>query len=107
MGGILEEISARLARIEARLAKCDGPNVTGWVPPSKSPLGPKAHCAAARRLRDAGDPRAYVKGKKHLIAPEAVRELMLEQMSSAAGKPANSVEDDAFFADLMKEVGGN
>ena len=107
MGGILEEINAKLDRIEARLAKCEAPSMSGWVTPRLSPLGPKAHCKAARRLVAEGDPRAYVKGKKHLIMPDAVRELVLEAMS-AQGKPANSqsAEDDVFYADLLKEVGG-
>lgn len=106
--GLLEDMKAQLDRIEVRLAKCEAPSVSGWVGPRQSPLGPKAHCKAARELRDQGDPRVYVKGKKHLIMPEAIRELMLANMSKA--QPANSTDgadDDVFYADLVKEVGGS
>lgn len=107
MGGILEEINAKLDQVLVRLAKCEAPAVSGWVWPRQSPLGPKAHCAAARKLVAEGDPRAYVKGKRHLISPEAVQELMLAKMGES--KPANSTsaEDDVFYRDLMKEVRGS
>lgn len=104
MGGILEEIKAQLDRIEVRLAKCETP--TGYVDQRNSPLGPRVHCTVVRRLIENGDERAYIRNRRFYLSSDALRETMLEDMRNAQG-PANTqtAEDDAFYADLLKEVG--
>ena len=109
MAGILEDIKAQLDRCEVRLAKCEAPTMGGMVDQQHSPLGRRGHCEAVRRLVAQGDTRAYITKNKrrHLMTVEALREVMLEDMRGATG-PANtqSAEDDVFYRDLMKEVGG-
>ncbi len=98
--GILESIDARLERIERRLAKCDAPLPSGgeWVDQQKSPLGRRRHCAAVRRMKAEGDARVFVRGRRHLMAPEALAEelarLSLESPAGAAGASANDAQAD-------------
>ncbi len=74
MSGILEQIDARLERIEARLAKCAAEPLPGaLVDQSRSPLGRRRHCAAVRRMVAEGDARAAVIGRKHLMTEDALR----------------------------------
>lgn len=106
MAGILEEIKAQLDRIEVRLAKCEAPLASSMVDQQHSPLTRRKHCEAVRALVAKGDPRAYIRGKRCLMTGDALREVMLADMQRVAGKPANTTEDDAFYRNLLEEVGG-
>jgi hypothetical protein len=46
-------------------------NDTATIDQSKSELGPRRHCAAVRRMRAQGDPRAFKVGKRHLMTVDA------------------------------------
>lgn len=104
MGGILEQIQAQLNRIEARLAKCTEAPVGDMVDQRRSPLGPRKHCAAVRRMAAEGDTRAYKRGKLYMMSREALLEEMARESIPANAVP-ESVEDDAFYQQTLAEVG--
>lgn len=96
MTGLLETIDARLARIEARLAKCEPERSPGDGDPidqQHSALGRRRHCAAVRRMRAAGDARAFIVGRRHLMT----RELYHEELArvSLAPPAANDSQSEA------------
>lgn len=102
--GILEQIEARLERIETRLAKC-GPvyGDMGLVDQQHSDLGRRKHCAVVRRRIGEGEDGAFIVGKRHLLTPEAYRE---ELERENAGKPLDgSSEEDAAYRQLMARIG--
>jgi hypothetical protein len=92
-GGLLEQMAARLERIEKHLAKTTGAGAAaagadGFIDQKHSPLGPRRHCAAARRLAKAGDTRAYINGRRHCLTQEAIHEEMA-RLSLRRSEPAN------------------
>lgn len=90
--GILEQIEARLERIEARLAKCGPVRGSGtFVDQRSSPLGRRRHCAAARRLIAEGDGRAFISGRRHLLTEDAVA----EELARLSLVPANEAEGES------------
>lgn len=58
----------------------------GLVDQTASPLGSRRHCALARRLVNAGDPRAAKVGRRWLISREAI--------SEALGSTSNEMSPD-------------
>jgi hypothetical protein len=100
MVGLLERIDERLERIEARLAKCvTEPGEGDPVDQTKSALGPRRHCAAVRRLRAAGDSRAFKVGRKYLMTPE----LYAEELARASLAPP-AANDDSPEASLYQRA---
>lgn len=100
MAGILEEIQAQLARIEARLAKCASPS-TELVDQRQSPLGRRRHCAAVRRLVAEGDGRVAIVGKKHLMT----RAVLTEELSRVTLEAA-TVANDGGCTDVAAATSG-
>lgn len=90
MVGLLEQMAERLERIEKHLVKCaapadgDGP----FIDQKHSPLGPRRHCAAARRLIAQRDPRAYKNYRLYYLTREAIAE-ELARISLEPAAPAN------------------
>lgn len=101
--GIIEDLVARVERLEKQLA--DG-GLEGYVDQTKSPLGPKIHCRAVRRLVSEKDERAAIKGRKHYLSISALKEELHRGSSPGISSGPSSKEDDDFYRDLMKEVRG-
>jgi hypothetical protein len=81
-------LRAFLAVIEAEESERDG----DWIDQSTSPLGPRRHCALARRLIAAGDKRAARAGRRWLLRAEA---LSLPVPTSKRPKRAESESESA------------
>lgn len=103
MGGILERIEARLERLEARLAKTQGDD---FVDQTESELGRRKHCEVVKRLVEAGDKRAAIRGRRHLLTHSAMVEKLAELSLPKARTPVNDVVPDeelsAYHAALRK-----
>lgn len=102
MMGLLEDMDARLKRLEEALGV--GAPLGNYIDQKKSVLGPKKHCAAVRRRVLEGDERAIITGRRFLLSPEAhMEEARLD--SSAALTLPHPADNDDFYRDLMNKVG--
>lgn len=100
--GVLEELQARLEKVEEALGI--GVPFGSYIDQSKSPLGPRKHCAAVRRRANEGDERAIISGRRHLLSPDALREELKAESSASLTLPHPADYDD-FYRDLMNKVG--
>ena len=82
----------------------------GQVDQHQSPLGPRRHCTAVRRLVAAGEPGAAIVGRRYLLTREALaQELMrVGRATAATSAPqrASAQGDAALLARLgLRRVG--
>lgn len=75
-----------------------------WIDQHKSALQSKRHCAAVRRLIEAGEPGAARVGRRHLLSAEAYAQ-ELQRVSSKSRKVKPASVADELRAEL-KLVGG-
>lgn len=72
----------------------------GWTDQHASPLGPRRHCAAARRRLAEGAPGAERVGRRLLLTPEALK----EELARASKKRAKA-DPETDVRDLAGELG--
>lgn len=101
MGGILEQIQAQLDRIEAALRKC---TLGDEVDQRQTPFG-RRHNAITREQVAKGDPRAWIRGKRHVMTRALVEEVMRSEQRAANDSLPSAVEDSAFYQQTLAEVG--
>lgn len=75
-----------------------------WVEQGTSPLGRKRHCAAVRRLVGAGHDGAAIVGRRHLLSPSALREVLGESGRASAAPAQPSVAQE--LERRLRLVGG-
>lgn len=89
-----EDIARALVDVVGDLAKLT--SGAERVDQAASPLGPRRHIRAVRRLLAAGDPRAGRAGRRYFLTGEAVDEelarLGRDQLRGAASPPRESAE---------------
>jgi hypothetical protein len=85
----------------ARLAETER---SEWVEQSASPLGRKRHCAAVRRRIEQGRDGAAIVGRRHLLSPGALREVMGEHGRRVDEPKAGAVQD---LERALRLVGGS
>lgn len=101
MSGLLENLMARVERLEQQLQ--DG-LVDGYVDQTKSPLGPKVHCRLVRQLVSEGNDGAAIFKRRFLLSKQALKEVLRARVSPSISSAASS-EDDAFYRDLLSRSG--
>jgi hypothetical protein len=68
---LVDELAHRVAAIVVAQLR-EGP--PGMVDQNASPLGPRRHCAAAKRRMARGEAGASKVGRRYLLSPEALSE---------------------------------
>lgn len=111
--GIMEDIAARLERIEAHLT---GPALAasaGMVDQHHTDLGRRVHCAAVRRRRAEGDLEGALivrngSAKRYLLSPTAyASELQRACLTPRAPEPAEAPADDPYHRAIAKARGAS
>lgn len=99
--GIIEDLLARVERLEKQV---QAGGLEGYVDQTESPLGPKRHCRAVRRLVSEKDDRAAIVGRRFLLSRAALKEELQREVPPTISSAA-SHEDDAYYRDLLSRSG--
>jgi len=105
------DLLATLARIlRAAADECDAISRElaveqfDWISQAESPIGRRRHCAAVRARMSRGLPGACTVGRRHLLSPEALREVLV-----GYGRPVPPAESDVVreLRRRLRQVGGD
>jgi len=83
----LAEVLEAAARRARELAAEERAERRDWLDQRQSPLGPKRHCAAVKRLVAAGDPGAALVGRRHLLSAAALAQELGRASQPKGAKP--------------------
>lgn len=100
--GALESLAARVELLEKQV---QGGLLDGYIDQKGSPLGPKRHCRAVRRLVSEGNEGAAIVGRRFLLSKSAIKEELRSGVSPGISSAQASNEDDAFYRDLLDRNG--